>query len=182
VTKSKGGVLWVEEAPTGNIRAGTCQATPARIFRQVVEAVSERGLNDKWGNVHPFTLKGVKDALDHLNFYDFTDMEVLVSRLHLPKHVLPKGNPELDKAIEEILGKHDEGGVDQLSDDQPEWLNPKDLGVPIRPCLWLPKNCAVVVPADRSYVGELVHIGGSYVAAVVYNSCRGMAFAKGSSE
>jgi len=172
VTKSKGGVLWVEESSSGNIRAGVCSVNPADIFMQIVEAVAERGLQLEWGNVHPYSLAGIKAAADYLNSYGVTDMEVLIPRIRLPEKIIPKTDEKLHQAVEVALGKQEE-----VVYDRPEWLNPKDVGLPLRPSSWLPNECAVVVPAERDFVGELTHISSKYVAAIVHNPSRTIAIA-----
>ena len=174
VTKTKGGVLWIEEAPAGKIRAGVCASTPSEIFMSVVDAVADRGQELEWGNVHPYSLEGIKAAADYLTFFGFTDMEVLVPRIRLPKKVQAKKNKKLNAAIEAALGKQEETLV-----ERPKWLNPKTVGLPLCPTSWLPEDCAVVVPAERAYVGELTHINTKYLAVIVHNPSRGMAIARG---
>lgn len=42
---------------------------------------------------------------------------------------------------------------------------------------WIPTNCLVVVPVDRSYLGTLWVLGPNSVAALIHNVSRGMAVA-----
>lgn len=42
---------------------------------------------------------------------------------------------------------------------------------------WIPTDCVVVVPIDRSYVGTLWVIGRHKIAALVHNASRGIAVA-----
>ena len=181
VTKSKGGVLWVDESPSGNIKAGVCVATPPQVYMKIVDAVVEKGIEMNWGNVHPFSLEGIKAAADYLNFYGFTDMEVLVSRVQLPKHALPKENVELEKLLEKAMGKRKVLQQDRPV-KHPECLTPDTTGLPLCPVTWLPKNYAVVIPGDRSYLGELTRITASHVAAIVHNPSRSIAVARGKPE
>jgi len=179
VTKSKGGVTWVDEAPTdasdhsAPIRAGVSQATPSTVFLDVVKAVADRGIDDDWGNVHPYSLEGVLAAADYLRSFDLTDIELLVPRIRLPKHARPKVN----KKLQEILNRHS-----VFQDDRPikrpEWMDPEKVGMPICPTSWLPDGYAVVVPAERAFVGELTHLARGFVAAIVHNPSRGLAIAR----
>lgn len=77
---SSNAVLWVEKPhPGGLIKAAVRVATPGDIFQEMVKAVADRGERDEWGNVHPFTLKGLDAAMDHLRYYDLHEMEVLAA-------------------------------------------------------------------------------------------------------
>ena len=178
VTKAKGGVLWVDESPTGVIRAGVCNASPGRVFLNVVDAVVERGADLRWGNVHAYTLEGVKAAADYLRSFDLMELELLVPRIRLPKHVHPKVNKELKKTVDDIMIRHSvQQGAPIVA--RPPWMNPDEVGFPICPTSWLPDGYAVVVPAERAYVGELTHLAVGYVAAIIHNPSRGIAVARG---
>jgi len=79
VTSSQA-VVWVEEAHPGDlVKAAVRVATPGDLFTEIIRAVARRGLADQWGNVHPFTLKGLEAAMQHLQSYDFHELEILAA-------------------------------------------------------------------------------------------------------
>ena len=80
LVSSTKGSLWVENpSSTGLVRAAIRQgATPAVLFKEIVEAVVQRGRESQWGNVQPFTPAGLKAALAHVNDYDMGKLEVLL--------------------------------------------------------------------------------------------------------
>lgn len=182
VTKSKGGVTWVDEAPTdasapdAPIRAGVCQAAPSTVFFDIVQAVADRGIEDDWGNVHPYSLDGVLAAADYVRSFDLTDIELLVPRIRLPKYTQPKVNKKL-KSLGEALNGHP-AIQEERPVKRPEWMCPEKVGMPICPTSWLPDGYAVVVPAERAFVGELTHLARGFVAAIVHNPSRGIAIAR----
>jgi len=139
----------------------------------IVDAITIRGKEDEWGNVHPYTLEGVKAAAEYLHSFGFTDMEVLVPRIRLPKTIRGEKNPELETAIKGAVG-------DQATPEvrRPKWMDPDSIGLPLCPTSWLPDKCAVVLPAERTFVGELTHLSPRYVAAIVHNPSRGIAIAR----
>lgn len=148
LVSSSSSFLWVEEPFEGKfVRAAVRTATPAEMFQQVLQAILARGREACWGNVHPFTLKGVQEALAHVESFELGDLEVLMP----PESISPR----------------------------PEWAEPATLQYPIRFTSWLSAPCAVVVPADREYVGVLFHLDARHTAAVVHNAARGVAVAIG---
>jgi hypothetical protein len=52
---------------------------------------------------------------------------------------------------------------------------PKDIAT--TSAQWIPTDCVVVVPVDRTYVGSLWVIGRHKIAALVHNPARGIAVA-----
>lgn len=48
-----------------------------------------------------------------------------------------------------------------------------------QPCSWMPPECAVVVPKDRTFVGVLGRLGRGGSVAVVHNASRAIAIARG---
>ena len=77
ITSSKD-VMWVERAfPGGFLRVAVRKATPNDLFRSLIEAVAERGVELEWGNVEPPTHSGMAKAIEHLQYYGFTDLECL---------------------------------------------------------------------------------------------------------
>lgn len=153
VTSGRNGVLWAEEAVVEDdrafARAGVqCIDAPGILFAQMLVAVIERGLRDQWGNIQPYTEAGLRAAIAHVEFYDLTDLEVLVSRE-------PSGEARPDW-IKTTLA---------------------ELNVPGRTTSWLPDNSLVVLPRQRAYVGTLHHLDAKNVTAIVHNAARGIAVA-----
>jgi hypothetical protein len=69
--------------------------------------------------------------------------------------------------------------VGQRSKDNPapKWLTPKELQLPIRVSSWVPENCAVVVPANREFVGYIVHLRPKTIAVAIHNASRAISIA-----
>jgi hypothetical protein len=71
-------VLWVEKAgSSGNVRA----AIRARrgLEADLVVAIVEMSQRCEWGNAQPLTTMGIKNCVDHLQFYGLEQVEVLVA-------------------------------------------------------------------------------------------------------
>ena len=149
-------MIWVDEAHPGDIvkAAPRRGVTPGELFLGVVNAVAKRGIDAKWGNVHPFTNAGVSAAIEYVSSFDLDNLEILVPRVR-------------DE-------KNKEGAF-----QRPDWLSAGNYGMPVRPTGWLPDNCAVVVPRDREFVGMIGHLGAGIAVIVVHNAARGIAVARG---
>jgi len=77
ITSSKN-VLWVERAfPGGFLRVAVQRTAPEPLFRKIVEAIAERGVESEWGNVVPATHKGMEQAIEHLKYYGISELEFL---------------------------------------------------------------------------------------------------------
>ncbi len=90
LVSSRSGVLWVEKARPGDniVRAAVrVEGNPGQMFCEVMFANSLRGIQERWGNVHDFSEQGVKAAVQHLELYEISDIEVLVSSGDLPPWV-----------------------------------------------------------------------------------------------
>jgi len=163
VSGAKTPLLWVEEPHGGtHVKAGVRQIdSPGKMFLAVLLSVEIRGRRDEWGNVHPFTPEGLQAAIDHVDYYEQGDLEVLIPRV--------RG----EKAPDER--EKDEPFV---AANRPEWLHPREFQLPFRPSSWLPDNCAVVVPRDRGFVGRMTHLGPKMVFVVVHNASRGIGIAR----
>jgi len=159
VSSSKA-VLWVEEAHPGDPKhvkaAVRTIKTPGNFFWELTEALIERGSAEKWGSVHPFCEKGVRDAIAHLHYYDLTDLELLV-----PRTRVADASRDTDKEAYE----------------RPDWLTQANLQLPLKPSGWAPDNCAIAVPRDRSFVGVLLHLAPKSICAAIHNASRGVAIA-----
>ena len=160
LVSSSRAVRWVEEAHPGDpmhVKGAVRPIqTPGEFFRELLEALIERGRQDGWGTVHPFSEEGVRAAIAHLNHYELTDLELLVPRTRVA-----------DK----------EEGKDAY--ERPEWLTQAVLHLPVRPSGWVPDDCAVVVPRDRAFVGVMLHLAPQSICAAIHNASRGIAVAFG---
>ena len=156
VSSAEGGLQWLEKAHPGDIVKAAVQeiTTPGKIFQDILSSVQERGVREKWGNTHPFTEKGVQDAVRYLEYYGLTEVELLIPRQR---------------------GEDSPDGVYTC----PDWLNRKNLGHLVHPSSWIPDDCVVVVPIDKEFVGVLAHITVKQVVVVVHNPSRGVAIARG---
>lgn len=149
-------MLWIDEAHPGAVvkAAPRRDSVPGELFLEVLEGVGNRGRKDGWGNIHPFTVGGVREALDYVASYDLDDLEILVPR---------------------VRAADNKRGVFR----RPDWLCPGELNVPVRPSGWLPDGCAVVVPRDREFVGMLGFLAPKTFVVVVHNPGRSIAIAWG---
>lgn len=172
VSGAKAPLLWVEKPYAGEagdvVKAGIRDIkSPGEMFLTVLLSVESRGRRDNWGNVHPFTAKGLQAAIDHVSYHDLGDLEVLVPRLRgetNPNEEKPKGKK---KPKPKVAAKK-----------RPAWLHPNEFQLPFRPTSWLPEDCAVVVPKQREFVGRLTHLGVKTVFVVVHNPGRGIGIAR----
>jgi len=151
---SSAGLMWIEEPHPGDLVKAAVRdiESPGELFWAMTLSVIQRGKRDEWGNAHPFTKEGILAGATHLEDYELGDLEVLAPRVR------------------------DEGNEDGPY-QRPDWLNPENLGYPVRPSAWVPDNCAIIVPRDRDFVGLLSHIGPKTVAAVAHNPSRSIAVA-----
>jgi hypothetical protein len=156
LVSSTSSLLWIDEPHPGDVvKAAVRQdVAPASLFLEVLESVMLKGNQEGWGNVFPFSLQGILDAIDYVKSFDLDDLEVLVPRVKI---------------------KQD----DKEGYERPEWLNPTNIKLPLRPTSWLPENCAVVLPKDRELVGVLGHLTNKAVIVVVHNASRCFGIAKG---
>jgi hypothetical protein len=156
LVSSTRGVLWVFP------RMNRVRAAPRKIddlgqyFRDVIEAVAEKGAKEEWGNIHELTKPGLEAAIDHVREHTLgeEDLEILA-------------NPQIDWGAVEPEWAVAEG-------DLPLAL----LGLPLQPAQWLPLDTVVVVPCDREFVGFVFPVLERMVS-VVHNSCRTIAVARG---
>jgi hypothetical protein len=72
--------MWVDRAfPSGFLRVAVREAGPAVLFEAMIRAIAERGNEQGWGNVGRATKAGLKKAVEHLNYYGITEVELLHS-------------------------------------------------------------------------------------------------------
>jgi len=93
VTSSEG-VAWIEKPHPGDVvRAAVRTVTPGQVFTELLEAIIKRSLRDKWGSVQPYTEKGLQKAIQYLDSYGLTDIEILMpptAKTKWPKWLLKK--------------------------------------------------------------------------------------------
>lgn len=148
--------LWVGRAHNGRVRAGVRKVENLTdLFMEVVDKTIDKGRAQKWDNAHPLTKAGVEAAIEHVKYYDFTELEILA-------------NPTTDW-----------GSI------HPEWKVGKGefpvalLGLPLQAATWMRPDTVVVIPRDRSEIGFVLLLEGS-ITSVLYNPSRtfGIATAK----
>ena len=84
-------VLWVDEChPGGLVKAAVRKVAPGALFREILEAVILRGLQDGWENVHPYTEAGLAAAIQHLEYYDLENFIVLAPPGQAPAWLNPE--------------------------------------------------------------------------------------------
>jgi hypothetical protein len=140
-------VLWVPEALNGKIvRAAVRRQVrkPHGIYQELLQAIEDMGREAEWGNVHPKTVKGLEEAIAHVEHYE-----------------IPGGL--------EIVCPIDREKVKRTLRDKPEFEN-----LTIREAEWVPPGKIVVLPRDRNYVGFIMRLGSGNVLAVVHNGSRGV--------
>ena len=170
LVSSSSSVMWVTEPHPGpSVKAAIREVSLTDFFREVVEAVAVMGRLQKWGNVQPLTMEGLKAAIDHVAFYGLDPLELIIPRVRLS-----------------VVASDDD-------DDQedPQWVGPVSLmppeirpliegaGLPFRASAWVPEGTVVVVPKDRSFVGMVSQVTPKKIAGVVHNAARGLAIVRG---
>lgn len=155
LVSSSQSLMWIDQAHPGDIvKAAVRKITsPGAIFREVLETVISRGLKDNWGNVHPYSEEGVREAIRYLEFFDLTDVELLVPRTRSEKN--------------------EKGPM-----TRPVWLDRNTFDLPVHPTSWVPDGCVVVVPTDREFLGVLAHLSANQIMVILHNPSRGMAIAR----
>jgi hypothetical protein len=145
-------LVWVSQFRNHTIRAAVRRGVPSlgHYFMEVVLSVEAMGEEAQWGNIHPLTRKGIAAAMGHLESYDLSDLELLISEQGFDK--------DIAKAWQ------DKGG-DTI------------LGVPFQRCSWLSPGYVIAVPKDRDFLGWAGWDAGRLVS-VVHNAGRGVAIAR----
>jgi hypothetical protein len=150
LVSSSNGVMWIDEPFKGDqpfIKAAVRNGiTPGDIFIEAAKAIFEKSTEMRWGSAHPFTEEGLAAAIDHVSSYSVGSLDIVVS----PKPLL-------------------DGGT------LPLWIRDRELGENLRAAEWVPENCIVVIPSDRSFLGMLVHLSGKDTAMAIHNAARGFA-------
>jgi len=143
--------LWINRAFNNRVRSAV-RAVPELFdyFLEIVEAVTKKGHEANWGNVHPWGQEGLEDAIEHLKSYGLSDLEIL-------------GSPDTDWGSLNPEWAVEEGDIALAL-----------LGIPVQPAPWLPPDTIVVIPKEREFVG-FVLLFDTKIASVVHNASRGMA-------
>lgn len=149
VSSSKG-VMWIEDPLQGEppfIKAAVRKGVnPGDIFCEASKAIFAKATEMQWGSAQPFTEEGLAAAIDHVSSYSVGSLDILVS----PKPILGGGT-------------------------LPLWIRDREIGENLRAAEWVPDNCIVVVPSDRSFLGMLVHLSPLSTAMAIHNAARGFA-------
>lgn len=84
----------------------------------------------------------------------------------------------LTDAIEHVAS-YDLGPVDILvgpsKETRPKWITDREVGERLRVSSWVPPECLIVVPANRDFLGMLVHLSAKDIVMAVHNPSRGFA-------
>lgn len=72
-------VMWIEKPHPRNVIRGAVRTAvlPQDLFREMVEAVAARSIQDQWGSVQPYSYEGYLNIVEYLKYYDITDLDVL---------------------------------------------------------------------------------------------------------
>ena len=147
-------LAWIPAVRRERVRAGVMQIdSTSTLFQAIVDETIRTGRQAEWGNTHPFTLDGLKEAIEHPRYYGLDDLQVLA-------------NPETDWEVMNPEWKRTEGKV--LA---------RVLDLPVEPALWLDPQTVLVIPKDRSFVGFVIEIGESHVVSVIHNASRAIGIA-----
>lgn len=150
LVSSSNGVLWIDQPFAGEppfIKAAIRKGvTPGDIFVEASKAIFEKATEMRWGSAQPFTEEGLASAIDHVTSYSVGSVDILVS----PKPLLDGGS-------------------------LPLWIRDRELGENLRAAEWVPENCIIVIPSDRSFLGMLVHLSPMTTAMAIHNAARGFA-------
>ena len=83
LVSSSSSVMWINEAhPNGVVKAAVRQVGHGNLFAEMVETVATMGRNMNWGNVQPLTTEGLREAVNHIEFYGLGPVELLTPRAH----------------------------------------------------------------------------------------------------
>jgi len=153
VTTSRS-VAWIPGVRQGRIRAAVMAIdSTSTLFRAIIEEVTRTGVGAEWGNVHPLTLEGLKEAIAHPSYYDLKDLQILAH----PRTNWEAINPEWKRSEDKVLVKV--------------------LDLPVEQTPWLDPNTLLVIPKDRAFVGFVIEIGDTHVVSVVHNAARAIGIA-----
>lgn len=147
-------LAWIPAVRNHRIRAGVMGInSTTTLFRAVVEETIRTGRQAEWGNIHPLTLEGLKEAIEHPRFYGLDSLQILA---------------------------HPETNWEALN---PEWKRTDGkqlvavLDLPVEQAPWLDPTTVIVLPKDRGFVGFVIEIGESHVVAVIHNASRALGIA-----
>lgn len=192
------GLLWVESplvsgqgtSPvTPYIKTAVREADLGVIYAEIIQAVVDEGRAREWGNVQPLTQDGLNAAIEHLAYYDLTNVDILVPAAPLKA----KTTPPPPKKKRRKKGESSEVAPNEGPPTPPVDVPESDLretasdlvkrmglvGLPYQPCSWLPQGCIVVVPKDRTYLGVVGRVTAKSYSGLVHNASRGIAIAIG---
>jgi hypothetical protein len=158
VTSSRA-LMWIPKARNARVRAAVRPIeSTAHLFMDIVRESTHQGRKAEWGNTHPLTADGIKAAIEHVKFYDLTDLCILA-------------NPDIDWAA-----------------INPEWVVQEEnvlsvlFQLPVESAPWLDPRYVLVVPRDRGFIGFVIEIGDGYAVSVIHNASRGIGIATSASE
>ena len=166
LVSSSTSVMWITGvSDEGRLRTAVRECSLGDFYQDVISEVVSQGSQMEWGNVHPLTKEGLIAAVDHLNYYDLGPLELLVPRAH------PEGS---SPGVEE---EKPSPKVDLM----PEALRPliEAVNLPFRPSAWVPDETIIVVPKDRTLVGQVNLVTPKKISGVAHNPSRSIAVVQG---
>jgi hypothetical protein len=80
LVSSSRSLLWIDEPHPGNKVKAAVRACkePGKLFMDVLRKVSVKGRKMEWGNIHPYSEAGLTAAIEHVNYYEMGDVDILV--------------------------------------------------------------------------------------------------------
>lgn len=151
-------LAWIPAARRNRLRAGVMQIdSTATLFRAIVNETIRTGRSAQWDNVHPFTLDGLKKAIEHPRYYGLDELQLLAHPDTNWEVLNPKWKRTEGKALAAVL----------------------DL--PVEPAMWMDPNTILAIPKDRGFIGFVIEIGDSHVVAVIHNAARAIGIATAAS-
>lgn len=151
LVSSAKGTLWVGSR-NGIVRAALRKTTLDSYFVEAVRSITNMGRKMEWGNVAPLNTVGLITAMQHVQSYGLTELEILAH----PQFAWGTVSPDF------------------IAEDRSMIL--AMAGLPVQPALWMPLDTLVVVPKDREYVG-FSFLFQEHLASVIHNASRGVGIA-----
>lgn len=128
-------------------------SSTATLFRAVVDETLRTGRSAEWGNVHPLTTEGLKEAIEHPRYYGLDDLQLLAHPDTNWEAINPEWKRTEGKALAAVLN------------------------LPVEPASWMDPETILVIPKDRGFIGFVIEIGDDHVVAVIHNAARAIGIA-----
>ena len=83
--------IWLPKSRQGKVRAAFREVGRSELYLDIVREVSLCGQSNDWQNVYEFSAVGVMKAIEHLRYYDISEVEILVGPAGLPDSTVFEG-------------------------------------------------------------------------------------------